>query len=305
MKIIAPTPEGNFTLVPNELLFSDLEPAQKVAWMQLASLTRKGESPVFARKVTGVAEELGVCPRALRRMANLLISLGAAAKEYDDLVLTVPTAESIKEQEDKSVSNEIQEQPKRKPSGVSQSEAWELIKEAWNREKPDAFFRLDGKVNLPQFIAFESQAKRLGIERPDYGKFTAQVLRGASADDWWSKREQKIHSIFGYSASIPDNKFTNVEKLYKLGGKAPDTKFSLRDDTAVLRWFTEKDPKHGWSSVERIKMVYGEEVWQHEKDTINGTVIYLYHDPESDKISHWTGKIQKSHLFRYTPDATL
>ena len=303
MKIIAPTPEGNFTLVPNELLFSDLEPAQKVAWMQLASLTRKGESPVFARKITGVAEELEVCPRALRRMANLLIGLGAAAKEYDDLILTVPTAESIKEQEDKSVSNEIQEQPKRKPSGVNQNEAWELIKEAWNREKPDPFFRLDGKVQLPQFIAFESQAKRLGIERPGYGKFAAQVLRGASADDWWSKREMKISGIFGYSASIPDNKFTNVEKLYKLGGKTPDTKFSLRDDTAVLRWFNEKDPNHGWTSVEHIKMEEDDETWAHNKLHSSGTVIYLYHHPETDRIHFWTGR--NTPKFRYTPDATL
>ena len=302
MRIIAPTPEGNFTLVPNELLFSDMEPAQKITWMQLASLTRKGESPVFARKLTGIAEELDTCPRALRRMANILAGLGAAAKEYDDLVLTIPTAESIEKEEDKSISNEIQEQPKRKPSGVDQTTAWESIKEAWNRSKPDDYYRLDGKVQLPQFIAIESQAKRLGVERSNYGPFVSQVLRGACADDWWSKREMKISGIFGYSAKIPDNKFTNVEKLYKLGGKAPDVKFSLRDDNSVLRWFNEKDPEQGWSTIERLKMEEGEEVWKHEKSTIAGTVIYLYHDPTSDRIHHWTGKTQKSHKFRYTPN---
>lgn len=303
MRIISPLPDSNFTLVPNELLFSDMEPAQKVAWMQLASLSRNGKSPVFARKLTGIAEELGTCPRALRRMANILAGLGAAGKNYDDLVLMIPTPESIEKEEDKSISNEIQEQAKRKPSGVDQSAAWELIKEAWNREKPDPFFRLDGKVQLPQFIAFESQAKRLGIERPDYGKFAAQVLRGASVDEWWSQREMKISGIFGYSAKIPDAKFTNVEKLYKLGGKAPDTKFSLRDDTAVLRWFNEKDPDHGWDSVEHIKMEEDDETWAHNKIHLEGTVIYLYHDPETDRIHFWTGR--NTPKFRYTPDATL
>ena len=303
MRIISPQPESNFTIVPNELLFSDMEPAQKVVWMQLASLARTGKSPVFARKLAGVAEELGTCPRALRRIVNILGAMGAAGKDYEDLVLKVPSAEEIEDQEDKSISSEIQEQAKRKPSGVDQAAAWELIKEAWNKEKPDIFFRLDGKVQLPQFIAFESQAKRLGIERPDYGKFTAQVLRGASVDEWWSLREMKISGIFGYSARIPDAKFTNVEKLYKLGGKAPDTKFSLRDDTAVLRWFNEKDPDHGWASVERIKLEEDDETWAHNKLHSSGTVIYLYHDPSTDRIHYWTGR--NTPKFRYPPNATL
>jgi len=303
MKIIAPAPEGDFTLVPNELLFSDLEPAQKITWMQLASLTRKGESRVFAKKLTGIAEELDICPRALRRMANILAGLGAAGKDCDDLVLKIPTAESIESQEDKSISHEIQDQAKRKPSGVTQADAWEAIKESWNKEKPESYFRLDGKVNLPVFIAFESQAKRLGIERPGYGKFTAQVLRGASNDDWWSKRDIKISAVFGYSASIPDSKFTNVEKLYKLGGKLPDTKFSLRDDTAVLTWFNEKDPEHGWDSVEHVTIEEGDKTWDHDKLHRGGTVIYLYHAPETDRIHFWT--LRSTAKFRYTPDATL
>ena len=303
MRVIAPVPESNFTLVPNELLTCDLEPGQKIAWILLASLCRNGKSPDFGRKLAGIARELDISEQALRKMANKLASLGAVKKEDGDLILVVPTAESIEKQEDKSISNEIQEQAKRKPSGVDQATAWELIKEAWNREKPDIFYRLDGKCKLPEFIAFESQAKRLGIERPDYGKFTAQVLRGASADEWWSLREIKISSIFGYSASIPDSKFTNVEKLYKLGGKAPDTKFSLRDDTAVLKWFNEKDPDHGWATVERVKLEEDDETWAHDKDHSGGTVIYLYHDPGTDRIHYWTGR--NTPKFRYPPNATL
>ena len=302
MRVIAPVPESRFTCVPNELITCDLEPAQKLAWIQLASLCRNGKSSDFARRIAGMAEELDLSEQALRKMANKLASLGAVKKEDGDLVLLVPSAESIKKEEDKSISNEVQEQPKRKPSGVDQATAWESIKEAWNRSKPDDYYRLDGRVQLPQFIAIESQAKRLGVERSNYGPFVSQVLRGACADDWWSKREMKISGIFGYSAKIPDNKFTNVEKLYKLGGKAPDVKFSLRDDTSVLRWFNEKDPEQGWATIERLKMEQGEEVWKHEKETIAGTVIYLYHDPSSDRIHHWTGKTQKSHKFRYTPD---
>jgi hypothetical protein len=302
MRIISPLPDAHFTLVPNQLLNSDLEPAQKIAWMQLASLSRKGQSAVYTRKLAGIAEDLDACPRALRRMVNILYKLGAVQKDGEDLVLVIPSAESIEEGEELSISTEMEEKPKRAPSGIDQKGAWELIKEAWNREKPDNYFRLDGKFMLPQFIAFESQAKRLDVERPDYGKFTAQVLRGAAVDEWWSKRDMKLSGIFGYSANIPDTKFSNVEKLYRLGLQAPDTKFSLRDDKTVLRWFNETDPEHGWASVEHIKMEYGDDLWQHEKETVDGQVIYLYHDPESDRIHHWTGKTQISHKFRYTPD---
>lgn len=303
MKVIAPVPESRFTCVPNELITCDLEPVQKLAWIQLASLCRNGKSPDFARRIAGMAEELNFSEQALRKMANKLAALGAVKKEDGNLVLVIPSAEEIEKEEDKSISNEIQEQAKRKPSGVDQAAAWELIKEAWNKEKPDPFFRLDGKVQLPQFIAFESQAKRLGIERPDYGKFAAQTLRGACVDEWWSKREMKISGVFGYSAKIPDAKFTNVEKLYKLGGKVPDTKFSLRDDISVLNWFNEKDPGHGWNMVKRVKMEEGDEAWEHNSLHREGTVIYLYHAPETDRIHSWT--LQETPRFRYPPNATL
>ena len=113
----------------------------------------------------------------------------------------------------------------------------------------------------------------------------------------------KISGIFGYSAKIPDAKFTNVEKLYKLGGKLPDTKFTLRDDTVVLNWFQSKDPDHGWSSVEHVTLEDGPDTWDHNKLHRDGTVIYLYHDPEKDRIHFWT--LRNSPKFRYTPDATL
>lgn len=301
MRVIAPVPESKFTCVPNELITCDLEPAQKIAWIQLASLCRNGRSNDFSRKVAGIAKELDISEQALRKMANKLASLGAVKKEDGDLVLLVPTAESIEKEEDKSISNEIQEQPKRKPSGVDQSTAWDLIKEAWNKSKPDAYYRLDGKVQLPQFIAVESQAKRLGIERSDYGKFVSQVLRGACVDDWWGKREMKVSGVFGYSAKIPDNKFTNVEKLYKLGGNAPDVKFSLRDDEKVLEWYNSVDPERGWTEVQHLTMENDEPYWQHSKETNEGNVIYLYHDPESDRIYAWTGK-DLNRKFRYTPN---
>ena len=88
MRVIAPVPDSKFTCVPNELIMCDLEPAQKLAWIQLASLCRNGQSIDFARKVAGMAKELDISEQALRKMANKLADLGAIKKEDDDLVLT-------------------------------------------------------------------------------------------------------------------------------------------------------------------------------------------------------------------------
>lgn len=294
-------PDEKFTVVPNELLYCDLDPTLKLVWIQLASLCRRGESIDFAKKVTGMAETLGVSAQGLRKSVNKMHRLGAIRKEDGNMILVVPTAEALEEGESQSISAEVEEQPKRKPSGLSQNEAWELVKEAWNREKPESFFRLDGKSSLPHFIALETQAKRLGVERPQYGEFVTCVLRGACADEWWSTREMKLSSIFGFGNKTTDTKFENVEKLYKLGKKAPDTKFSLNDDTAVLRWYNQVDPERGWTHVERVELEDGEDYWAHAKETNDGNVIYLYNEPGSERVYAWTGKLY-TRKFRYTPN---
>lgn len=126
-------------------------------------------------------------------------------------------AEELDVVPEKLIIAEIEEQPKRKPTGLSQKDRWELIKEAWNKHKPDNYLQLDGSVNTPVLIAIETQTKRLGVDRDDYDGFIGAVLRGAGADDWWSTKDMTAAKVFGFGANLDDKKFFNVEKLYKSG----------------------------------------------------------------------------------------
>jgi DNA-binding transcriptional ArsR family regulator len=126
-------------------------------------------------------------------------------------------AETVEVEPEKLIMAEIEEQPKRKPTGLSQKDRWELIKEAWNKHKPEGYLQLDGSLNKPLLIAIDTQSKRLGIDRDDYDAFIGAVLRGAGADDWWSSKDMNATKVFGFGANLDDKKFFNVEKLYKSG----------------------------------------------------------------------------------------
>ena len=126
-------------------------------------------------------------------------------------------AEEVDVVPEKLIVAEIEEQPNRKPTGLSRKDRWELIKEAWNKYKPGPYLQLDGAVNTPVLIAIETQTKRLGVDRDDYDAFIGAVLRGAGADDWWSTKDMTAAKVFGFGANLDDKKFFNVEKLYKSG----------------------------------------------------------------------------------------
>lgn len=117
----------------------------------------------------------------------------------------------------KLIIAEIERKPNRKPTGLTEKDRWNLIKEAWNKHKPEAYLQLDGNLNLPVLIAIETQTRRLGVDRDDYDAFIGAVLRGANADDWWGTKDMTAAKVFGFGANLDDKKFLNVEKLYKSG----------------------------------------------------------------------------------------
>ncbi|WGL30660.1 DNA replication protein [Synechococcus phage S-CRES3] len=132
------------------------------------------------------------------------------------------------ETRDLSVSEEIAEQPKRKHE-MSQKEAWELIKEGWNDNMPEHYTSLSGAVNTPLYIAIETHAVKLQIERENYGEFVGAVLRGL--ENWWKEEGRagmKATNVFGFGANIDAKKFTNVEKAYKVG-KTTELKAQPKD----------------------------------------------------------------------------
>lgn len=216
-----------FTKIPNEFLDDSRiwkYPAVARAYMLLLSLHS-------SRSFEGGKEELAASLKLTTRNLDAVLSKlkmlgmieGGIRDGYIELLpmfeqgpLEEPEPEPHQEPE-KLIIAEIEEQPKRQSTGLSQKDRWELIKQAWNKHKPESYLRLDGSLSLPVLIAIETQTKRLDLDRDDYDGFIGAVLRGAGADDWWNTKDMTPAKVFGFGANLDDKKFFNVEKLYKSG----------------------------------------------------------------------------------------
>ena len=284
--ILCPCPDGDFTQTPNDLIrCKHLTAGQKETWVMIASTCRHGKSSEDVKSWSDVAKANGVTyKKFMDAQKSLRKAKGLIQNEDGDWELVIPSEEAPSA----VIEEEVETQAKRKHS-LTQKEAWELVKAAWNKEKPESFFRLDGSVALPWFIALETQAKRLGIDRPDYGKFVGQVCRGAKADDWWGKRDMKFTSIFGFG-SIKDRQFENVEKLYKAGAKV-EAAIDYACDADILARYHEK------GRTELVKVVRFEAEDRHQgeahlnsipEEEYDETTAYIYFAPGKERPVHWS-----------------
>ena len=294
MQVLYDHPEGNYTQVPNELLeCPHLSPKEKLTWILLASVCRNGKSHEGTiRSLTDVAKKIGANPKHFTTDVNRLIRAGGAVKEYGDCKLLIPTEKAAPS----AIQQEVEEQPRRKHS-VSQEEVWPSIKDAWNRFKPESWMRLDGKLHTPLFIALETQAKRLNIERPDYAKFVGQVCRGGTIDPWWSKQAMKATGVFGIM-KVKDTKFENVEKLYKLGAKV-EIKADLSRDEDVLAKYAAAGAKK-FIGVKRVQVKDLEEARDHINDLPDQEFrdyAYLYFTEGEEKPLYWSHKNKSAFMY--------
>lgn len=304
MKIIGPNPDQDFTMVPNGILFAPIGPGLKVAWIQLLSLCRNGESPNYARRFKDAAQELGIDYNGLSKSVSRLRSAGAITFNDGNAYLVVPAHADAPQKPSKPqqkaeqlIAPAVEAQPKRKPSGISQKDSWDSISEAWNSTKPDCWARLDGRFNLPLYIAIETQAKRLEIPRQDYPAFIEFVCEGAKQEEWWSNRaNMKPSSVFGFG-KVEDKKFNNVEKLYNIG-KSIGNKFSWDNERSIYRWYNEAYTDRQFREIRRISLPSLQDCWDHDWSGDNpDDVIFLYINEESGRIEHWTGKTHNRKLY--------
>lgn len=297
MQIRFSVPDGNFTAVPNDILVCPLSAGEKITWLQLASACRNGKFEHHGRGIAAVASELGLDYSRLSKAVMRLKASGGLIEEDGDMVLVIPGERVVpepKKPKQITMAEEVAELPRAKPTGISEKDSWQVMRQAWDREKPEQWVSMGGHSSMV-FIAISTQAKRLGIERADYPDFVAKVCRGASADDWWSSRNLKPSNVFGMSAQIEDKKFQNVEKLYK-SGQTAKRKFSTKDDKSWLAWYAEKAPALGYSKVERLHFATDEECWAHEREHREGDTIYLYtSDDNNGFLTHWTRRTDLSH----------
>ena len=280
-RIVMTEPDGNFVQADKDLIrCPHLTASQKETWLMIASTCWHGKSSERVKSWIDVAKENGIqYKKFMDAKKSLHRAGGLITNEDGDWELVIPQQEKLP-----TINDEVEDKPKRKHK-ITQKEAWELVKEGWNKNKPETWMRLDGSVNLPVYIAFETQAKRLGVERELYGEFTAQVCRGATADPWWSKQAMKASSVFGFS-KVTDKKFENVEKLYKAGSKV-EKKVDYQSDAEVFARYAV----YGYtrSKIERIQVKdYNEAAEIATKHNPEDTFV-LYFAPNREKPVFWTG----------------
>jgi hypothetical protein len=302
MELRTPKPTKNFTIIPNELLHSSLSNATRSTWLMIASVARDGYFN-DGRGMAYVAELYGIpYTTFISRVQRLKAAGGLVGNQHKcELIIPGGTVEPVEEEveeEEATIAEEIEVQPKRKPSGVTQKESMAQIKEAWNANKPEAFMLLDGKMHPSLFIAIETQAKRLGIERPDYGEFVGEVLRAAQVDPYWSVADMKPSRLFGWGTDIGDNKFRNVEKLYRSPVKAK-VQVDYLDKDFWLSWYD------GYKDLTDVEFKYADSYWDaldRVDEEVDPNTAYVWTKEGGKTPHHWTGrKDQTTRKFRDLP----
>ena len=302
MELRTPKPTKNFTIIPNELLHSSLSNATRSTWLMIASVARDGYFN-DGRGMAYVAELYGIpYTTFISRVQRLKAAGGLVGNQHKcELIIPGGNVEPVEEEieeEEPTIAEEIEVQPKRKPSGVTQKESMAQIKEAWNANKPEAFMLLDGKMHPSLFIAIETQAKRLGIERPDYGEFVGEVLRAAQVDPYLSVADMKPSRLFGWGTDIGDNKFRNVEKLYRSPVKAK-VQVDYLDKNFWLSWYD------GYKDLTDVEFKYADSYWDaldRVDEEVDPNTAYVWTKEGGKTPHHWTGrKDQTTRKFRDLP----
>ena len=129
-------------------------------------------------------------------------------------------------------------------------------------------------------------------------EFLAAVLKGCKADSWWKDKSLNFSNVFG-TGSPKQNKYTNVEKLFKLSStkQATAALFDVDNDQCWLDWYQAK--AHDMTRVVRLEMERGD-AWAHQVDNDGDGTIYIYSD--EGRLVHWTYK-EGQHGVSYIPTA--
>ncbi len=291
------TIEGNFTRIPNEALDDNsLTDSEFRLWCRMLRQI-KGKLPANLGDTKAANKALGISDRTSRSLRNKLVKKGYLYTDGGLTYVTIP-ADDFQPVEDQLI-DEVIEAPNRKPSGISEKDAMAMISEAWNENKPESYISCTKRLRPEAFWAVETQAKRLKIERPGYGKFVKQVMKGATQDEWLNKQTWKIHNMFGWFdpkvRAIDDKKVVRVEELYKRGQTVPDV-FNWTDPE-IFAWYAEAVPDRTFDRIEWMPAGLSE-ASEHDMEHNNGRVIYIY--TVDEKPRYWT--LFNTRQLRYAPN---
>lgn len=251
----------------NEAIFDErLSHAEFRMWCMLLALP-KGSA--FANLTAEeIAEKTGMKIDACRLHRRNLKAKGFLVAKGDELVVTIPPA-SFKPKEVKPTKEQ-----------ALRSE----LKEVWNTHKPDAYSKLRHPLSEAQIETLEAHAQHNGEYHLD--KLLTGVLKGCKAEDWWKSKNLNFNNVFG-TGTPKQNKFTNVEKLFKLASstKGQAALFDVDDDQCWLDWYEVKG--HFMLKVVRLEMEQYD-AWKHQTETFGDHVLYVY--SHKGNVVHWTMK---------------
>ena len=274
-------PSNDYTQVLNEVIFDKrLTDGEFRFWCQLLSLP-KGKK--FAKvEAEEIATLLGISPSFCRRLRRALKAKGFLIVKKTELIVTIPPEDF----EPKEVTLTPQQQLR------------EDLKEVYNKYKPDSFTRQRNPMSEAQVETLTLHAEHNNTK--NLAAFLQKVLEGCKADAWWSDKALNINNVFG-TGTPKQNKFTNVEKLYKLSSSKEGRAkvWDINDDQCWIDWYQSLN--QDYDKVERVTVKEYDELIDHQWDHDGDKTIYIYLDTEGLVLS-WTKKARVGSL-RYLPTA--
>jgi len=262
-------PSTDFTKIMNEVIFDqNLTHAEFRLWCRLLALP-KGADQVIV-EVDDIAEQFGISAVAFRKQRQALKDKGYLIQRRSRLVVTIP-GEDFAPKKVKPTEEQLQR---------------EELKNTWNTSKPDSYTRLRSPFSLDQVATLKLHAEH--NNEKSLPQFLSAVLRGCKTDDWWKDKTFKPDNIFG-TGTPKQNKFTNVEKLFKLSSsrKGKAVAWDINDDQCWIDWFHSKNATE-YTKVERCSAPGREEAYLHNLDNPPAPDTIRVYQTETGFPCFWT-----------------
>ena len=276
---------NDFSQVPNQLILDDsLTDKEFRLWCRLNAL-RKGRDQAVFESVEQAAKACDLGLDNFRKIRSRLRLKGYLEVNGNKTVVTLPGLDFVPVEEIK---------PDKATERVS-------LRDTWNEAKPESFVRMKNPIAEKQLETLYRHIQHLSVETSS-SVFLSRILLGCRVDAWWSSKNLKFDNIFGTGKSV-EKKYTNVEKLYKLGASdaAKSEVFDGSPD-AFLHWYHEG----GQTQIETVVIVSLEE----GVDPIDLEVAALeegrksearvYKNADDGRIVSWSFKITEP-KFYYLP----
>ena len=282
-------PTTEFTKVLNCVTFDNSLTAHEYQqWVRLLAI-QHGKEHVSFTTAQEVADAIGISLDTMRKRNQELRRKGYLKGNRNELLVTIPGEDFVVKEV--SIAQEQAEKPKRKPTSLSSADRKTLIKEAWNKYKPDWCAPLSGNIAPPLYIAIEAQTKHLDHDRDDYDGFMKRICAALSESPFWrdkAAKPVKPHGVFGWGTP-DDKKFRNCQNLYLAAnsGAAKAAMWDVNSDQDWLDWYASKGLSQ-FTKVERLKAEDRIQAYTHNIDNPPAPDTIRVYQREDGYPEFWT-----------------